>query len=77
VADVTITHLDDEVLARVRERAQRRHRSLEAELRDIITRSVEPVDIEAFKAAAAEIRARTAGRQQSDSTDLVREDRER
>ena len=77
MADVTIRDLDDEVLTRVRERAQRRHRSLEAELRDIITRSVEPVDIEAFKATAAEIRARTAGRRQSDSTDLIREDRDR
>jgi len=76
VADVTITHLDDEVLARVRERAQRRHRSLEAELRDIITRSVEPVDIGAFKAAAAAMRAETRGHQQSDSTDLIREDRD-
>jgi plasmid stability protein len=77
VADVTIRDLGDEVLAHVRERAQRRHRSLEAERRDIITRSVEPVDIDAFKVAAAEIRARTAGRRQSDSTDLIREDRDR
>ncbi len=77
MADVTIRDLDDEVPARVRERAQRRHHSLEAELRDVITRSVRPVDMEAFEAAAAEIRARTAGGRQSDSTDLIREDRDR
>lgn len=76
MADVTIRALDDDVRARVRERAQRRHRSLEAELGDIITSSVEPVDIDAFK-AAAEIRARTAGRRQSDSTDFIGEDHDR
>jgi plasmid stability protein len=77
MANVTIRNLDDEVMERIRERARRHHRSVEAELRDIITRTVKPVDIEAFKARAAAIRARTAGRQQSDSTDLVREDRDR
>lgn len=72
MADVTIRDLDDDdVLERVRERAQRRHRALEAELRAPISRGVEPADIEAFK-AAAEIRARPTGRRQGDSTDLVR-----
>ena len=77
MANVTIRNLDDEVMARVRERAARHHRSVEAELRQIVTEAVRPVDLEAFKAAAAAIRARTAGRPQTDSTSLIREDRDR
>ena len=77
MANVTIRNLDDEVMARVRERAERHHRSVEAELRHIIGAAVCPVDIEAFKAAAAAIRARTADRPQTDSTLLIREDRDR
>ncbi len=77
MGNVTIRNLDDDVIERLRNRARHHHRSLEAELRDIVTNAVRPVDIGAFKAAAADIRTRTARRTQTNSTLLIREDRDR
>ena len=77
MANVTIRNLDDGVMARLRQRAERHHRSVEAELRHIVTEAVQPVDLEAFKAAAAAMRAETRDRPQTDSTLLIREDRDR
>jgi len=77
MADVPIRHLDDDVIARGRERTRCHRRSLEAGSRDIITRSVKPLDIEAFESVAAAMRAETRGHPQSDGTDLVCGDRGR
>jgi plasmid stability protein len=77
MANVTIRNLDHDVMARVRERAERYHRSAEADLCQIFTKAVRALDIEAFKAAAANIRVRTADRQQTNITLLIREDRDR
>ena len=48
---VTIRDLDDEVIARAKERAQRHNRSLEAELRLALTREFKPLSPEELQAA--------------------------
>jgi plasmid stability protein len=75
MATVTIPDLDDEVIERVRRRATAHNRSLEAELREIITREVKPLTAEEFFRLADEIAERTRGRPQTDSAILQREDR--
>lgn len=73
---VTIRNLDDEVITRAKEQAKRHNRSLEAELRTILTRRFKPLTPEEFIRLADEIRARTVGRPQVDSAVLQREGRE-
>jgi antitoxin FitA len=73
---VTIRSLDDEVIARAKERAKRHNRSLEAELREVLTREFKPLPPEEFFGAADGIRDRTRGRPQTDSGALQREGRE-
>jgi plasmid stability protein len=73
---VTIRDLDDEVIARAKERAQRHNRSLETELRLVLTREFKPLSPEEFFQLADEIRDRTRGRPQTDSGILQREGRE-
>ena len=73
---VTIRSLDDEVIARAKERAERHDRSLEAELRTVLTREFKPLPPEEFSGAAGGIRDRTRGRPQTDSGALQREGRE-
>jgi plasmid stability protein len=73
---VTIRNLDDEVIARAKERAKRHNRSLEAELRTILIREFKPLSSEEFFRLADEIAERTRDRQQTDSAILQREGRE-
>ena len=40
---VTIRNLDDDVIERAKQRAKSHHRSLEAELRTILTRELKPL----------------------------------
>jgi len=44
VAQIVVRKLDDDVKRRLRERAQRRGKSMEAEARDILTEAVEAAD---------------------------------
>lgn len=75
MAQVLIRNLDDDVVARLRERAAREGRSLEAELRVILGRAVEtPATV---TAEVERVRALLAGRRFEDSTEMIREDRER
>ena len=60
---VTIRNLDDEVIERAKQRAKAHNRSLEAELRTILTRELKPLSTEEFFPLADEIRERTRGRQ--------------
>lgn len=73
---VTIRNLDDEVIARAKEQAKRHNRSLEAELRTILTRRFKPLSPEEFFKLADEMAERTRGRPQTDSAILQREGRE-
>lgn len=78
MATVTIRNLDDEVVRQLKERARLHNRSLEAELREVLTRTAGASGrLKSLKREAERIAAATAGRAHSDSTELVREDRDR
>ena len=53
---VTIRNLDDEVIEHAKERARRHNRSLEAELRTILTHELKPLSPAEFFRLADEIR---------------------
>ena len=73
---VTIRNLDDEVIERAKQRARSHNRSLEAELRTILTRELKPLSAREFFQLADELRERTRNRPQMDSGVLQREGRD-
>jgi plasmid stability protein len=76
MAQVLVRGLDDGAVARLRERARRHGRSLEAELRDILETQAS-TDLAMARTLAARLRRRLAGRGHSDSAALLAEDRRR
>jgi plasmid stability protein len=76
MANVLIRNLDDRTVDKLKARAARNERSLQAELQIILERAAEtdPAD---GRAAAARIRRMLAGREHSDSASLIAEDRRR
>jgi len=76
MGQVAIRNLDDGVLHRLRQRARRNHRSLEGELRQILTAATLPSRSELTARAEALAQA-LEGRWTGDSTALIREERER
>jgi plasmid stability protein len=76
MAQVLIRNIDPAVVARLKERAARHGRSLEAEVRLVLELTVRR-DAARAAARASEIRASLAGRTHTDSAALVSEDRER
>ena len=76
MAQVIVRNLDDDVVARLKGMAADNHRSLEQELRLILSNAASP-DLVEFRKQAAAIRARLSDRPQTDSVDLIREDRDR
>ena len=78
MADVTLHDIDPELLERLDARAKAFGRSLEEEMIEIIRRSVPRVrDIEDLRRLSRESQEYFRGRIFSDSTDDIREDRER
>ncbi len=79
MANVTIRNLDDGVVEKLKARAKAQHRSMEAELRHVLTQAADQHErMAAFRRDAARIRAMTPkDRPQTDSTLLIREDRDR
>jgi antitoxin FitA len=80
VAQIVIRNIPEGVMKEFRELARRRGRSMEAEVRALIAAEVERD--ERLKRFRADTRRRlrtlrAAGRTFSDSTELIREDRER
>jgi len=78
MAQLLVRGLEPEIIERLKQRAKRNARSLEAEARIILTEAER--DPEAFARAvafAAEMRRKTAGKIHDDSADLIREDRDR
>ena len=71
-----IRDLDGAVVVKLKDRARRRGRSLEAELR-VILETAAAEDWSGVRTLAAQLRRRLAGRSHSDSVDLLREDRAR
>jgi len=79
MTQLLIRNLSDDAVRRLRERAKRHHRSLEAEVREILEDQAGR-DEDAREAAflfAADMRQRLQGRVSGDSADLIREDRDR
>ncbi len=76
MAQLLIRDLDDKVLRLLKKRAAHNKRSLQAELKSIMERAatVEAIDPQAL---ADRIQRMLAGREHSDSTELIREDRQR
>lgn len=77
MAQLLVRDLDDQVMARLEERARRNRRSLQAEARAILEaaapRYTKEEALDVFRA----LHERMRDRAMSDSTDLIREDRER
>lgn len=76
MAQVLVRDLDPAVVARLKEAARRRGRSLQTEVKTLLERAA-ATDIEGARALAARIRRRLLGRRHSDSARLVAEDRGR
>lgn len=79
MATVTIRNLDNEIVEKLKIQAKEHNRSLEAELRQLLTDATKLREgREAFLKEAARIREMTPkNRSQSDSVNLLREDRDR
>ncbi len=77
MATLTIRNIEDKIVDRLKARAEANHRSLEAELRDVLaTVANEPKAFD-LRAYAMRVAAMTPKRKQTDSTLLLREDRRR
>jgi plasmid stability protein len=76
MAQVLIRELDDDLVTRLKQRAQRHGRSLEAELRGILEQAA-PANFADARSLAARLRRRLAGRTHSDSAASIAEDRTR
>ncbi|MEE8549555.1 MAG: hypothetical protein V3S74_08780 [Alphaproteobacteria bacterium] len=79
MANLTIRNLDDNVVKTLKAQAKTHNRSLEAELRHVLTQAAaQRKRMAAFRREAVRIRAMTPkDRPQTDSTLLIREDRDR
>ncbi|TMA67786.1 MAG: hypothetical protein E6J69_08965 [Deltaproteobacteria bacterium] len=76
MGQVVIRNIDDAAIARLKSRAARKGVSLEGELRKIITDAARR-DRDEDVTRARVLRVRLGGRRHSDSTRLIREDRDR
>jgi len=76
MAQVIVRNLPEDVVARLKARAASRRRSLEQELRDILSEAARP-SREEILADFDRIRAMTPKVPQTDSAELIREERDR
>jgi plasmid stability protein len=77
MADVTIHDVDPAALERFKATAEANGHSVEEELRAIIENRTRKLTIEETRLLAREWQERFRGQSFSDSTELIREDRER
>jgi plasmid stability protein len=77
MSTLTVRNVDDEVVAALKARAKRNKRSLEAEVRMLLRDAVDPNARPSLRDLADRIAALTPEVPQTDSTELVREDRGR
>jgi antitoxin FitA len=75
MAQVIVRNLDEQVVSSLKFKAELHGRSLEQELRDILKRAAE-LTTEEKLALVDRIRAMTPQRLETDSADLIREDRD-
>jgi plasmid stability protein len=67
MATALVRNLDDDVYERLKNRAAGNHRSLEAELREILVLASKQVDLATARKAAEAMRRRLEGRVHGDS----------
>lgn len=77
MANVMIRNLDDDVVDILKAKAKAHHRSLESELRRILTDAAKPGGGVDLRALAERIAAMSPAAGQTDSVELLREDRRR
>lgn len=78
MANLTIRNVDDEVVKRLKKKAKDNNRSLEAEVRELLKQSANRKSTNELLAIADRIAAMTPkGVKQTDSAELLREDRDR
>ena len=78
MANITVRNLDDELVMQLKQRARSHNRSLEAEVRHILAAAANPHRWMDLRELADRIAAMTPrGQTQSDSSELLREDRDR
>ena len=78
MGNLTVRNLDDRVIAELKREAKRNERSLEAEIRHLLTQRVSSrLRVAAFLERSERLAATTARTRQTDSTLLLREDRDR
>jgi len=76
MARVLIRNLDDRIVNRLKKRARRNERSLQAELQSIVERAA-VADVIESRDLAARIRRKLRDRKHSDSAAMLAEDRRR
>jgi len=76
MARVLIRDLDERTITKLKERAARNNRSLQAELHNIVERAAS-IDMVDSRATAARLRRKLGDRRHSDSAALIAEDRRR
>jgi plasmid stability protein len=76
MAQILVRDLEVETVDRLKARARSRGRSLQAEVKSILVNAAR-LDAGEARALAGRIRRRFRGRRFADSTDLIREDRDR
>lgn len=77
MANLTIRNVDDHVVERLKKKAKDNGRSLEAELRELLKQAANRKSPEELLAIADRIAAMTPDVPQTDSAELLREDRDR
>lgn len=75
MADVLIRHLDDDVLKQLKAAAKAHGRSLQAEIHDVLQRA-STVNVAKTRRLSARWLKRLRQSSQSDSTAMIREDRD-
>ena len=76
MGQLLVRNVDDDLIRRLKERAAAKGLSAEAEHRIILEQALRPGS-ESFAERAARWRRRTAGRETTDSAELIRADRDR
>ncbi|MCY4129976.1 MAG: hypothetical protein OXG15_12150 [Gammaproteobacteria bacterium] len=78
MGSILVRNLDDDVISELEVKAKENHRSLEAEIRFLLTEIANRrSQLTSFREFSKRVMASTADTQRTDSVDLIREDRDR
>ncbi len=78
MGSLTIRNLDDHIIEQLKVQAKQNHRSLEGEVRHLLTQQADRLGrIVEFRERTRKLASLTTGTRQTDSVKLLREDRDR